>query len=157
MSTCKCTIHMNYTMLMINLLVKQIIDVVVCNVYLHQMHISQSQEFANRHTLFGLKSFLSKISQMDQFWASERMHAPLFLVPTLGATTFDCSWFDILWSLLNSKEYIWSLFHHLSTLLPIMKTEDLVTYLKPQLFQVLCSHVIFNFCPGYPFNFKYHA
>lgn len=47
---------------------------VYMHVSLYLYSISRSQEFENRHDFFGLNN-LSKMSQTDQFWASEHTQA----------------------------------------------------------------------------------
>lgn len=157
MSTCKCTNHMNYTMLMINLLVKQIIDVVVCNFVLHlDANFSVSRICKQTHLVWSQKFFVQNKPNgpILSIWADACSPVPssnsgsnylrLFLV-----------WLLVVTSQLQ-RIYLITISSFIN-FTPHYENWGLGTYLKPQLFQVLCSHVIFNFCPGYPFNFKYHA
>lgn len=148
----KYIIHINYKALKKNVLwSKSLINVLVymciCT------YISQGQECDKRH-LFWSQKFLSKMSQMDQFWAAEQTCTSPLLAPTLAATTF-------LESLLNSKEY---------TSIAISSSINFRNYLFiPHYKNRQFSHLLetsnpsslllcyFYLSPGYPCNFKLHA
>lgn len=86
----KCTIHMNYKMLQINLFAQQIYIRVFVPTYISVLRIWKQTH------LFWSQKFLSKMSHFVQNdLNSERLskHTLPLLVPTLGATIFHYFWF----------------------------------------------------------------